>query len=46
MRLNTTGQTNTIRVMAQPWRMTKAPMRQYAPSAASGYVTQRGKDGF
>ena len=43
MRLNTTGHTMTVRVTAQPFFITKAPMRQYAPSAASGYWTQRGQ---
>lgn len=42
MRLNTTGQINTVSVTAQPCRMTIAPMRQYAPRAAKGYAMQRG----
>lgn len=46
MMLNATGQHTISAVMTQPCLRMNAPMRQYAPTAASGYATHLGTDGL
>lgn len=45
-RLISTGPKRTVSVIGHPFFMAKAPIRQYAPSAASGYLTHRGTGGL